>query len=209
VYTTTVKALMEKNTEFHTYKPQQERNFTVVLKNIHPSIDLNDIKQSLKDKGHVVTNISNVKQKLINKPLPMHFIDIKPHDNNKEIYKINKLLNTIEQFETPHAKREIPQCMHCQKYGHTKNYYKNNPRFVKCAAEHLTNDCPRKVRDDNAKCVNCNEKHPYNYRGCMVHKQIQQKLYPRLRERNITIRSIQSGVTYTVRLFFNNRTRAI
>jgi hypothetical protein len=44
----------------------------------------------------------------------MHFIDIKPHDNNKEIYKINKLLNTIKQFETPHAKRKIPQFMHCQ-----------------------------------------------------------------------------------------------
>ena len=41
----------------------------------------------------------------------MHFIDIKPHDNNKEIYKINTLLNTIVQFEAPYAKREIPQCV--------------------------------------------------------------------------------------------------
>jgi hypothetical protein len=36
VYTTIVKALMEKNTEFHTYKPKKERIFRVVLKNIHP-----------------------------------------------------------------------------------------------------------------------------------------------------------------------------
>ena len=129
----------------------------------------------------------------------MHFIDIKPHDNNKEIYKINTLLNTIEQFEPPHAKREFPQCMRCQKFGHTKTYCRNNPRCVKCTAEHLTNDCPRNVRDDNVKCFNCNEKHPANYRGCIVHKQIQQKLYPRLRERNIAIRPIHSGVTYTVR----------
>jgi len=90
----------------------------------------------------------------------MHFIDIKPHDNNKEIYKINTLLNMIVQFEAPHAKREIPQCMRRQKYGHTKNYCRNNPRYVKCTSEHLTNECPRKVRDDNVKCVNCNEKHP-------------------------------------------------
>jgi len=53
---------------------------------------------------------------------------------------------------------------------------------VKCAvqvrhraAEHLTNECPRKVEDDNFKCANCNEKHPAKYRGCMVHKQVQQK----------------------------------
>ena len=30
----------------------------------------------------------------------------------------------------------------------------------------------------------------------MVHKQIQQKLYPKLRERNIATRAIQTGVTY-------------
>jgi hypothetical protein len=44
VYTTIVKALIDKNTEFHTYKPRQYRSFRVVLKNIHPSTDLNDIK---------------------------------------------------------------------------------------------------------------------------------------------------------------------
>jgi hypothetical protein len=30
----------------------------------------------------------------------------------------------------------------------------------------------------------------------MVHKQIQQKIYPKLRERNTATRPIQSGVTY-------------
>jgi hypothetical protein len=40
---------MEKDIEFHTYKPKQERSFRAVLKNIHPSTDLNDIKQRLTD----------------------------------------------------------------------------------------------------------------------------------------------------------------
>jgi len=65
-YTTIVKAMMNKNTEFHAYKSKQERRFRVVLKNIHPLTDLNDIKQSLTDKGHVVTNIWNVKQRVTN-----------------------------------------------------------------------------------------------------------------------------------------------
>jgi hypothetical protein len=60
VYPTIVKALMEKNTEFHTYKPKEERSFRVVLKNTHPSTDLNEATQSLKDKGHVITDIWNV-----------------------------------------------------------------------------------------------------------------------------------------------------
>jgi len=60
VYPTIVKVLVEKYSEFHTYKPKQERSFRVVLKNTHPSTDLNKVKQSLTDKGHVVTNIWNV-----------------------------------------------------------------------------------------------------------------------------------------------------
>jgi hypothetical protein len=57
IYTAIIKALMDKNTEFHTYKPRQDRRFRVVLKNIHPSTDINNIKQALKDEGHEVTNI--------------------------------------------------------------------------------------------------------------------------------------------------------
>jgi hypothetical protein len=197
VYTTIIKALIDKNTEFHTYKPRQDRSFRVVLKNIHPSTDLQDIKQDLQDKGHEVTNIWNVKQRVTKKPLPVHFIDIKPSGNNKDIYNITTLLNTIVQFEAPHAKREIPQCMRCQQFGHTKNYCRNNPRCVKCAAQHNTSECPRKTNDDNVKCVNCHEKHPANYRGCIVHKQIQQKMYPRMRERLIETRPPPTGVTYT------------
>ena len=83
IYTTIVKALIDQNTEFHTYKPRQDRSFRVVLKNIHTSMDLNNIKQGLKDKEHEVMNIWNVKQRVTKKPLPIHFVDIKPSGNNK------------------------------------------------------------------------------------------------------------------------------
>jgi len=74
VYTTIIKALIDKNTEFHTYKPRQNRSFRVVLKNIHPSTDLNDIKKELNAKGHEVTNIWNVKQRVTKKTTthPLH-----------------------------------------------------------------------------------------------------------------------------------------
>jgi len=196
MYTIIVKALIDKNTEFHTYKPRQDRSFRVVLKNIHPSTDLNNIKQELQDKGHEVMNIWNVKQRVIKKPLHIHFVVIKPSGNNKEICNITTLLNTIVQFEAPHAKREIPQCIRCQQFGHTKNYCKKNPRSVKCAAQHLTSECSRKTKNDNVKCVNCHENHPDKYRGSMIHKQMQQKTYPRQRERLIETKPFPTGVTY-------------
>jgi hypothetical protein len=120
-------ALMEKNTEFHTYKPRQDRRFRVVLRNLHPSTEVNDIKHALEE-GHEATNISNVKQRVTNKPLPIHFIDIKPH-TNKNTYHMNTLLNTRVKFDAPQPKRDTPQCVRCQK--HTINYCRNTGSLKK------------------------------------------------------------------------------
>jgi len=86
------------------------------------------------EKGNEVTNIWNAKQRSTNRPLPLHFIDMKPHPTNKEIYQITTLLHMMVTVEAPHVKRAIPQCMRCQKYGHTKNYCRNSPKCEKCAA---------------------------------------------------------------------------
>lgn len=103
-------------------------------------------------------------------------------------------------FEAPHTKRIIPQCIRCQQYGHTKNFCQRNPKCVKCAESHLTIECPRKVKNNTVKYVNCSENHPANYRGCAVHKQLQQKLYPKLREKKINRdyqqQSVRPGISY-------------
>jgi len=45
-YVNIVKELKSKNTEFHTYKPKQERRFKVVLKYIHSTANLTSKKKS-------------------------------------------------------------------------------------------------------------------------------------------------------------------
>jgi hypothetical protein len=120
IYISIIKALMEKNTEFHTYKPRQDRSFRVFVRNLHPSTEIQDIKRAIMEKGHEVTNIWKAKQRSTNRPLPLHFTDIKPHPTNKQIYQITTLLHTMVTVEAPHVKRAIPQCTRCQKYGHTK-----------------------------------------------------------------------------------------
>ena len=109
------------------------------------------------------------------------------------MYQITTLFHTVVKVEAPHVKRAIPQCMRCQKYGHTKKYCRNSPKCVKCAEQHLTSECPRKVQDDTVKCANCGDQHPANYRGCMVHKQLQQQLYTKLRDRHIPQSPITTG----------------
>jgi hypothetical protein len=45
-YSKITKALNERNTHYHTYRTKDTKTFRVVLKNIHPSTNTEDIKQT-------------------------------------------------------------------------------------------------------------------------------------------------------------------
>ena len=169
-YSIIVKELQKKGTEFHTFKSKQDRSFRVVLKNIHPSMDITEIKAAIDDFGHQVTNIWNIKARQTRKHLPMLFVDLKPNSNNKLIYSVKHLLNCRIAFEAPRPKREIPQCAACQRYGHTKSFCFRQARCVKCAGNHTTTNCQRKGRSEHVKYVLCGGNYPANYKGCVVYK---------------------------------------
>lgn len=176
-------ALDEKKTEFHTFKLKQERSFNVVLRGMHWSTPPEEIKEELEALGHQVVNISNVREKVTKRPLPLFYVNLKANSNNKDIYECTSLLHSKISFEPPRRKREIPQCTRCQRYGHTKGFCHHPPRCVKCPEPHLTVNCPRRNRSDGVRCVLCDGDHPANYRGCTVYKALQEKQYPPLRQR--------------------------
>lgn len=182
-YLPIIEALKSKKTEFYTYQRKQDRNFKVILRNMHASVDIQLLTQEIEANNHKVKSIVNILQNNTKRPLPLFLVEIEANENNKEIYQIKQLLNTIISFEQPRKKRELPQCMRCQAYGHTKSYCFKSPRCVKCAATHLTADCPMKGRNAEVKCFNCGGNHPASYKGCSVRKQLQQKLFPPLREK--------------------------
>lgn len=67
-YSTIIKKLQKKGTEFHTHKLKQDRSFRVVLKNIHPSTDVSELKKAIEDLGHQVNNIWSIKGRLTKNP---------------------------------------------------------------------------------------------------------------------------------------------
>jgi hypothetical protein len=85
-YGITVTALTERCTEFHTYKLKEERSYGVVLKIMHYSINPDDIK--IEKLGHMVTNTGNIERNRTKLPLSMFFVDLKPAQNNKDIFNV-------------------------------------------------------------------------------------------------------------------------
>uniref|UniRef100_A0A1B0GHS3 Putative nucleic-acid-binding protein from transposon x-element n=1 Tax=Lutzomyia longipalpis TaxID=7200 RepID=A0A1B0GHS3_LUTLO len=214
-YNAVIKYSSEKRLELHTYQFKSERAFRVVLKGLHSSTKAEDIKTELERLGHKVQSIINVRQRTTKVPLSMFNVNLERKDSNKEIYKINRMLHCVVEFQPPRAKRELPQCCRCQQFGHTKAYCSRKPRCVKCSGEHLTAECPRKERDPQVKCANCGGAHPANYRGCEIHKQLQRRYFPKLREKTLARtgnsdngnQNVNNGMTITPGLSFSGVVR--
>lgn len=168
-YRSLITNLRAKNLAFYTYQLKSERSFKVVIRNLHPSVDPDEIKSELVKEGYTVRNVINIRHWKSKLPLPLFFVDLEPDLNNQEIYKLKYLLHTRINVEAPRPKPVIVQCKRCQLYGHTKTYCTLPPSCVKCAGDHTTESCT-KNREDKPRCSLCRGEHTANYRGCPSYK---------------------------------------
>jgi hypothetical protein len=177
-YRAIVKCFRDNKAEFHTYQLSEDKAFRCVIRGLHHSIGENVISQTLTDLGYRVRSVVNVISR--NKvKLPLFFVDLESEPNNNKIFELKSLLHCRINVEEPRQKRQIPQCTRCQRYGHTKGYCSLSPRCVKCAENHDSSSCTKSL-ETPASCVLCGGNHPSNYRGCTVHKELQNRRAPNL-----------------------------
>lgn len=185
IYRKLVTSLRNEGAEFHTFQLPEDKNIRIVIKNLHPTTPISEIKADLEHHGYIAINITNAISYRYKIPLPMFFVDISKDSYNDQIFDINRIYYTSVIIEEPRKKRIIPQCIRCQKYGHTRGYCNHSPRCVKCGLGHESASCT-KSRATPAICANCRGAHPANYRGCQVLKDLraQRTLRNKLRQQN-------------------------
>ena len=164
-----IKLLNDSSIEYHTYQAKEDKHYRVVLKNLHHLTFTDYITQELTELGYSVRNVTNIKKRQSNDPLPLFFIDLNPESNNSDISKLETLCYSKIKIEEPHTRRDLPQCHRCQNYGHTRSYCNHKPRCVRCDQDHLS-DMYEKSKDLPVICALCGDGHPSNYKGCSVHK---------------------------------------
>lgn len=161
----------------HTYQLKENKAYRIVIRNLHHTVPIEEIKKEVQKEGFKVRTITNIRHRITKEPLPMFYVDLEPATNNKEIYNLRYLNNQVIKVEPPHKNYSIVQCSRCQRYNHTKTYCNLPFACVKCGGAHDTKIC-KKTRDLPAKCALCKGDHPANYRGCNVYKELQQKIRP-------------------------------
>jgi hypothetical protein len=79
---------------------------------------------------------------------------------------------------------------------------------MKCAGDHLPNQCHQKERSSDVRCVLCGGNHPMNFKGCTVYKDLQKKTYPPLRLKQYTPAQIKQTLHSTrSNICSNNQTK--
>lgn len=175
-YRKVIRHFDERMIKYHTFQLKTERAFRAVIKGLHHSTNVSDIKAMLLNFGHQVRSVRNIVSRVTKAPLPMFYIDLDPSANNNDIFNIRSFDNAIIQIEAPKKFDDIVQCFRCQAFGHTKTYCKREFRCVKCGLNHPTGEC-KKAPDTPPKCVHCLNTHTANYKGCIVYKNLLDKRY--------------------------------
>jgi len=96
-YRTLARYMRDNNIIHHTYQPKEERSYRAVIKYLHHSVDVQDLRDEISQQGHKVRNIIDAKHRVTKDPLNLFFIDLEPSNNNKDVYKLNILKNTLSK----------------------------------------------------------------------------------------------------------------
>ncbi|CAK1588944.1 unnamed protein product [Parnassius mnemosyne] len=189
IYKILISVIRENGLIGHTFNRKDNRNYRIVIRNLHHTTPFQAIKAAIEETGNTVTGeIINAKFGPDKIPTTTFFANLLPGPNNKAVKNIKAIYHQTVIIEDPRKRKTVVQCQRCQQYGHTKNYCMKPFRCVKCAGAHKTSACTKTDRNTPATCALCLGPHPANYKGCEVYKEIltrkTKNQYPRQKRDN-------------------------
>lgn len=167
-YRTATKLFDDSEIEYHTYQLPENKQLSVVIRNLPVNISEACIYNELQELKFEVASVTRL-QNQFKSPIPI--VAVLLSKSSTEIFSLNRLLHCIIIVEPRKPSKDIPQCTNCQRFSHTKKFCHLPSRCVKCAGDHHYSQCQKSI-EAPPKCVNCDSNHPANYRGCTYYKEI-------------------------------------
>lgn len=209
-YRELTKTMNETKQQWHTYENKQDRPIRIMVRDMHPTCDTEEIKAELEQKGFKILTVENKLKRIKENGqykyirLPLFMLTFDKSEDIKKIHEIRELANMKVRTEMFKTGKLIPQCKRCQRYGHTQKFCQHNPVCVKCAGDHFTAACV-KPSNTQARCSNCAEAHPANYRGCVIAIELQKRREQQKQKKMSTSRRTTEQVSYAQATQGNNR----
>lgn len=153
--------LEQKQVEFHTYTPRNEKTHAFVCRGLDHEPDPQDILRELTLKKVPVKQV----YRLNGTTYPLYMVVTNSEITLGHLKQQIKFLNKIKvSWERKINKRVLTQCHRCQRWCHATSNCRAIPKCLKCADNHWTKDCP--AENPRIKCANCSGEHLANYVEC-------------------------------------------
>ncbi|GFT87319.1 uncharacterized protein TNCV_1447671 [Trichonephila clavipes] len=123
--------------QYHVITPKDERPIKVVIKGLPGNTDINDITSDLIDQGFTETKVSQLIGRITKQKLPVFMITLPRNIQNAKIFQLKTLgypSIRIEGYEGT----GVTQCYKCNRFNHTSDNCRMNPRCLKCGEAHQT-----------------------------------------------------------------------
>ena len=153
----------------HSYTPKDERKAILIMKDIHFSVDIEDITQDLEEQTGLKPIVKRMEKKTDDGVIKLNSVLVTiSEDKSREMAKVQYVANCLVRWDR-FRKSTITQCHRCQQFGHIAQQCLNKYRCVKCDQQHEPGQCKlgAQVESDKLYCHNCQATgHPASFRGC-------------------------------------------
>lgn len=139
-YRSITKYLSENQIRYDTYQLPEDRNLSVIIRNLPISITKVEIYEALTELEYEVTSVTrlqNHNKSLI--PIAAVILD----KSVKIIFALDCLFHYVMTVKNRKNYNSIPQCQNFQRFNHTKNFFKLSPRCIQCPEQHHYSECTK------------------------------------------------------------------
>jgi hypothetical protein len=141
--------------KYFTFLNPEARPLSVVMRGVPYSISEEEVKNELLKLNFLVISATRLLKKSITidgqdkikSPTPLLALDLQKNDMGKSIFNQERFFYSVVSVEPRRRSFTIPQytlwqyhITYCQRYNHTKNFCRLEPRCVKCAGYHNFKD---------------------------------------------------------------------
>lgn len=166
VRSTVIDYLKEKEYQYNTYTPNDEKMINVLIKGLDHIDEPTVIKNALAENGFepydIKKHTTGYMRKNSIKSNLWHII-LQPNTDTTELFKIRAIDNAIVKFDFL-RKPKVIQCRRCQRFNHSASNCSLPYRCVKCTETHEPGKCNNAMKKNKfkPKCVNCKGDHTAN-----------------------------------------------
>ncbi len=104
-----IQYFVKANKQFHTYKDPTNKKFSVVFKNIHPSITQEEIYNDLKEQYSSLNSVTRLHKN--NEPIPVVAAEFSGQQSIESILRTTQICNLKFKVERRRKTKGIIQCL--------------------------------------------------------------------------------------------------